>query len=252
VVLWLGRAALIALWCCAMILVPSVGFPDWVHLFWSAQVPLVGLFMGSGLFLAHATSPQPRGRWCRPWLFFTMTWLLGTLPLLLVTWFPSEHWTWRGVRTPVQGLWELIEWGFGGPLPAALEPQTHVALQRGVDFLPRVITAPMGTTLIAAWLCIAFGLISIISRLVRDSLLRQRFRFLTAPALTFAGFVLAPLQLGIGPLDFGFFTPLGARRTGIWTSDPVVMQSYGPVLLAALLMTALICCWEWRESRRRE
>src|SRR5687768_13427268 len=50
-----GEPILLTLWASAIAIAVLLRFDrtDWVHLFWSAQAPLVGLFLGSGSLLVR-------------------------------------------------------------------------------------------------------------------------------------------------------------------------------------------------------
>lgn len=235
-----GRSAMIVHWILALVLVPVGGFGDWLHMYWAVQVPLLGLFLGSGV-LGWGRRPS--------WPFFVATATLALFPLLLVSFFPEAHVDPREIGAPARGLWDLARWGLGGPLPAWLEPSTSVATARGVDYLPRVITSTFGTTLIMAWLWIAFAFTSVLARLPRWPHERLGLRLILPPTIGLAVVVLAAGGFELGPFEAGFFAPLGSRDSGIWTSEPGVMRSYGPVLLTALLSATLLIVYEARRAR---
>jgi hypothetical protein len=230
-----------------------ITYRDWVHLFWSAQIPLVGSFLVSGALLCRTWrddagalgSAKPReavfkqegSRWTLSGasLFLLMSATLGFAPLLLQIVFPANHPSLRETGQPIQRLLELASWGFGGPLPESLIPIADPA--RGIGYLPRDVTVPMGSTLIAAWLWIAFCVLAFGGRLVRSQRKRIAFYFVAPPLLGLC------IQMGAadlvasvwGGFDSGFFGLESSRDSGIWTSDPVVLRSYGPVVLASLI-----------------
>jgi hypothetical protein len=251
----MATGVLIVLWIAACFF--AVGFRvlgrDWVHLFWSAQIPLVGLFLGSGALLCrtwrvdseNAASAAPseesirrkRHGWTRngAFLFLAMTVTLGLAPLVLQIALPDDHPSPRDTGSPIQGLRELAAWGFGGPRPATLTPITQEEIARGLGHLPRDITVPMGTTLIAAYLWIAFSLLAMGGRLIRSRRARLAF-YLLAPVLLGVLNFIEPVfhdRATYGALDPRFFGPDSSRESGIWTCEPAVVLSYGPVLLVA-------------------
>jgi|GEM_PF-2763522 len=255
-----GRGVVVLLWFLGLVCVPIAGFGDWVHLFWSIQVPLVGLFLCSGLLRVETEHPRvwdgaSRGsalrRCASPCSMFFMLASLGLASLILVSLFPEEHPATRPVGSPFQGIRDLVAWGFGGALPSFLAPATSVAERRGVDYLPRVLTVPFGTTLIAAWLWIAFATISFVAKALPGPRLRGMFSLTAAPALGVIAGLVGVSTPEIGPLDLRFFIPGGDRRSGIWTSDPMVMRSYAAVLLAAVVLLAILLSIELWPRRRR-
>lgn len=256
----LAQLVLVVLWgsACVFALLDRLDHRDWVHLFWSAQVPLVGLFLGSGALLcctwrtdtetvrrmlSEGTpqgSPSYRVRG-GGWVYLFMTLTLGVAPLFLQIVLPEDNPSSRASGEPIRRLWELTVWGFGGPLPEMLTPIAAWQVERGVSHLAREVTVPVGTTLIAAWLWIMFCVIAFFGRLIRAPKLRIAL-YLLAPALV----LILPAAIdpcmeivdratsGWGGFDPDFFGPVSCENSGIWTSEPAVMRSYGPVLLAAL------------------
>jgi len=248
---------LIVFWLLACVL--SVVFRffarDWVHLYWSAQIPLIGLFLGSGALLcrtwradieesASKESLRSKRRW---WpvssavLFLLMTLTLGIAPLLLEIALPQDNPASRDTGAPAHGLWELAVWSFGGPRPSTLAPITDMEIARGLGHLPRDLTVPMDTTLVAAYLWIAFCALAMSGRLIRSRRARLAF-FLLAPLLLCVIDFCASGFLGEthhGPFDPSCFVP-GSRDCGIWTCEPAVVGSYGPVLLIAIACTFVL------------
>jgi len=235
-------------------IVESIDGIDWLHMFWTAQIPMVGLFLCSGAMLCDSwrgdriPTGRPSGaargsvgghRWiprgARAYL--SMTALLGVAPVLLLSLAPDGSRAIGSSGAPFPHLWELILWGFGGPLPECLIPTTPAEIARGVGHLHRSLTVTVGTTLIAAWLWLAFCVVACAGRILRHQRLRLAF-YLLAPV----GLGLLALTAGSEPVawiwegfDVRLFFPNDSRQGGIWKCDPVVVRSYGPVLLAALL-----------------
>jgi len=227
---------------------------DWVHLLWSAQLPMLALFLVSGLFLCGPTSEDVSSKESRLEVFlrlrpaafmFLALAAFGLWPLALQLLFPEDQPMARDLGEPVRRLFELAAWGFGGALPEALTPSTAEELERGVGHLPREVTVPMGSLLIAAWLWIAFATLAFAGRLLRPR--RLRFVFgLVAPlllALAFATGIFAWLNEVWPFFDTRFFSPGSLNGAGIWESEPAVMQSFGPVLCTALLLGAGVLLW---------
>jgi len=222
-------------------------YTDWVHLFWLAQVPLVALFLVSGILLATtwrddtaglaarmpSAASNPARRWrSGAWTFLALDAALAFMPLVLTIALPEDRPGPRDLGRPAQRLADLALWGFGGPLPECLAPITEPEIQRGVGHLPREVTVPMGALLIGAWLWIAFCALACTGRAL-PSLRARRAFFLWAPFV----FLLAVQCVGpvsLGWFDPRFFAPVGALDSGIWTSYPTVLSSFGPVLAVAL------------------
>jgi len=272
VTLLVGRLVLFLLWAAGAgsAILSGILRPDWVHDFWGAQVPMCAAFLGCGLLLCGvwgddaalfervATSSPGTGsarhrRLANPaWTFLGMLLVSALVPLVLQLAFPEEHATHRGTGRPVHDLVELAHWGLGGPLPALLEPSGDAGHARGIDFLPRDVTVPMGATLIAAWLWILFCALAWVGRLVRAPRRRIVLLLLAPPVVgllsPLASWPLGVLRLGFDPR---FFWPLAARDSGIWTSDPATMQSYGRVLLVAALCAVLLAASRVVQGARR-
>lgn len=224
------RVAELAAWAlwgsgCAFLILERLAARDWMHLYWAAELPLVCLFSCSGVLLRRG----PRG----VLLFLGICICFGVLPLLLQIALPPDDPAPREIGAPVRRLWELARWGLGGSLPECLELNTGEEFARGVGHLPREVTVPMGTTLIAAGLWVAFLVLALASRLVRSERIRSAFCLLAPIVLLVASWIWGP------GLD-------GA----IWTSDPVLMRSYGPTLLVAALGLGALG-WLSASARRR-
>jgi hypothetical protein len=230
--------ALVGLWVTAIALAPvmRLGYRDWVHLFWMGQFPLVGIFLGSGSLLCR-TWRVDAAETGRPWfrsgalLFLAMAVTFGVGPLLLQIAIPEDQPSWHETGAPIRALRELIVWGFGGSLPAALTPLTDSEHARGIGHLPRDVTVPMGTTLIAAWLWIAFSLLALGGRLLRSQRARLTFYLLAPPLLA----LLKALSMRLVPQ-----AKWGDLESRIWTCDPEVVRSYGPVVLGAGIATVVL------------
>ena len=240
-----ARFLLIALWGSAILLgtVARMLYQDWVHLSWSAGIPLIGAFLASGVLLSRTSGDENRASAERlrsgAWIFLLMTISLGLLPLVLQIAIPEDNPAPRDVGEPVRRLRELAAWGFGGPLPECLAPTTEEELARGVGHLPREVTVPMGATLIAAWFWLEFCALALLSRGVPAGRRRLAFTLLSPVFLSLLfGLGVGPwLELLWGGFDAGRIWV--GRGSGIWTSEPIVLASYGPVLLAALLAALL-------------
>lgn len=242
---WLGRMGWYVLFALSLLvalgILPLEEYPNQVHTYWAITCPLMGLFVSSGLVLAGKSDSKPnRG----PWIYAGLTLALAFLPVLRFGYFSGEHSIPRGTLNLTTGLWDVFSWGFGAARPEFLKPETVVALNRGADFLPRILTVPVGVSLIFAWLWIAAGTLVLCARRFKSPQNTRAF-LLMAPAILGALIAVAgTFGASVGPLEAGFFSP--DRRDGIWNSDPLVIQSWGPVLLAALLMGFLV-----RGSERR-
>ncbi len=245
--LW-GSAALAAV-------VSRVTFPDHVHTFWALQAPLVALFLVSGpllcatfvreraLLAGEGSLPRPLARVPAAALFLLAMLGFGAGAIVLQWAVPFV----RGGQVVEPGffgdLGELARWGLGGERPHFLEPDNAAQEERGVGHLYRNLTVPMGTLLIASWLWIGFGLLAVAGRAIPSVVWRARF-YLLAPSLVgMVGLVCA--SAGVAEerlLDPRFFLPTAVRRTGIWTSEPAVMRSFGPLLLvvAAVALVLLV------------
>ena len=135
--------------------------------------------------------------------------------------FPEDRPSPAETGEPIRRLWGLAMWGFGGPLPESLTPTNAPELAHGIGHLPREVTVPMGTTLIAAWLWIAFCVLAFGGRFVRSQRLRIAL-YLIAPQVVGLSVALGAADSLVsmwGGFDSRFFYPAGSERSGIWTSD---------------------------------
>lgn len=228
---------------------------DWGHLFWSSQIPLLILFLNSGallcrsrpgdaLFLdgAQSESGEPSRINLSPrslrdngslW-FMVMCATLGTSPLFLETLFPYEVPA-RNIGEPIPRTFALAMWGFGGALPEFLTPTNEAGIARGVGFLPREVTVPMGSLLVASWVWLAHCTLLLIGALIRPQRLRITLLIL-APAMVGLAVLCIRLYSPIprlwDGLHLGYFD-LMHGGSGIWDSDPAAMKALGPTVLAA-------------------
>jgi hypothetical protein len=243
---WLGATTI------ALSIVFRMMERDWVHLFWSVQIPITSLLLCAGPFLdatRHDQEPVDEtadriGAKRSRWVFFAMLAVLGVLPLVLAIVLPEQRVIGRDVGRPFARLADLALWGFGGPLPESLAPLTDLEHARGVGHLPREVTVPMGTLFVAAWGWIVFVLLAVIGRFVPTSRGRRVFLLVAPTMLAFAAcFAHGSTTSGSGTcglLDVSYFRPLGALDSGIWTSEPVVLRSFGPVLSTAAACVLLL------------
>jgi hypothetical protein len=225
----------------------------WVHLYWSTQIPLTSLFLCSGVLLERTLREDDDFldvrsdiRWSvlrinPAWLFLAIVVSMSVAPLVLQSVFSEFPRTGRNTGRPFAGLSELVRWGFGGSLPESLAPITSEESARGVGHLPREITVPMGTLLVAAWIWISFSVLALIGRLMPSSRSRRAF-LLVSPTVIGIACIVAAFAAGEswGWFDPRFFWPVGRDGAGIWESDPVVLRSFGPVLMIALMCVLLM------------
>lgn len=227
---------------------------DWVHMFWMAQIPCVVAFLLSGALLVTTTRKEGIfdddmwnmpflrivTRLSSPWWFLAMLASLALLSLVVLE-FPSSTVGARNLGQPTHHLIQLAHWGFGGSLPDCLTPLNESEVARGVGHLMREVTVPLGTLLIAAWLWIAYCALAVIGQFVPGQRMRRAF-LLTAPLIGGIVFLVATNSTNVegSVFDTHFFQLMGARDTGIWTSDPVVMKSFGPVMATALFFGLLL------------
>jgi hypothetical protein len=247
---WLLAA--VAILCLVLAVLDRIGHRNWVHLFWTTQIPLVGAFFCSGVFLVvfwrdaedqrEITDSKTALLARRPLVFLAIVAVFACAPLVLTALYPEVISTGRNLGEPVRRIRELAAYGFGGARPEAL----------GVSGgLPREVTVPMGLLLIGSWIAIFFGAIAVAARCIRAPNVRRAFLLLAPLAVGMTTFFLGE----VGPkggtiLQPGFFWPFDARDSGIWRSDPAVIASFGPVVLAALASVAALVVLERRVGRR--
>jgi hypothetical protein len=257
---WIGVVTLAALGLGFAVL-SGLYFSDWVHNFWAAQIPMVGLFLCSGLLLCRvwredaaltadegsgelefllARSRLARMVWSHPaWLFLASLIVLSLVPLALQIVFPASYSNPFSTGRPAWNLVELARWGLGGPVPGYLAELAGDGTVRAHQNVPREVTVPMGTTLIAAWLWIAFCGIALAGRLIPKLRLRVG-AYLVAPlALLVLNFIGIPGgdRLALDPRYFG---PNSARESGIWQDEGATLATYGDVLLLASILTVVL------------
>jgi hypothetical protein len=234
---------------------------DWVHLFWMSRDPIVAIFVLSGALLftvwpedAASRAEHAHRGWERliarrggpaTW-FFAMLASLGALPIFLIELFVAPDG--RNIGAPFRRVFELAAWGFGGALPECLNPITIEDKLRGVGHLPREVTVPTGTLMIAAYLWVAFCLLAIIGGAIADARVRRVFLILSPLLVGF--YLMVEARVAAKPMawfDVNLF--LGDSGSGVWESDPTVLKSFGPVLLAAGLSAIVLAIFLRKASR---
>lgn len=231
---------------------------DWVHLFWSAQVPLAAMFLLSGALLMTVWPEDAAFRSAGPtsalerrisssfhpaWWFLAIVVSLGVTPLFLLASVATPDG--RNIGAPLRRVLELARWGCGGALPECLTPITPEDLVRGVGHLPREVTVPTGTILLAAWYWMAFCAIALLGGAIRPPRVRRAFLVLS-PALL-GTLLLAQSWFATGPnawFDLPLFTT--ERNSGVWKSHPAVLRSFGPTLCGACFAAILLGVLLWR------
>lgn len=235
----IGAALWFALAISSVLIASSTGH-DWQHMFWSVHYPMAGLFASSGLFLAgdwpgDAEPDRPLAR--RPG---TLLAVIGTLvvvgltPLVLLTVQEHPSPPPRATGRPLDTLVETARSGFGGPIPELMRPETRSQIERGLGHPPREVTAPMGSTGIAAvWITLVCWL-AILGRWLSPLNLRQAF------------VTLAPLAV------VAFLVAEDMSLRAVWTNEPWLVRSYGPALLAAAVsIVALLLAMAWNARPRK-
>jgi hypothetical protein len=259
------RRASILFWVASVLLalLDRLVHRDWVHLFWTTQIPITTLFLCSGVLLAttwrddaaaievedSSDASREQRRWGSARLFFAMVAGLPVAALLLQIALPEDRPSDSETGHPIPRLLALAAWGLGGELPESLWPITDEEHELGVGHLPREVTVPMGTMLVAAWVWIAFSALAMFGRLVPSPRNRRAF-LLIAPTILGMACYFAPEGAGTWP-DPAYFWPEASRDSGIWTSDPPVLKSFGPVLVAALACALLLAFFTRRRSEPR-
>ncbi len=230
--------------------------PDWHYHFWSMQFPMLAFALGSGVLLVEVWRGDRVALWGDfgrrrrggAWVFLgglVVLWATGFVLQLLV---PHPHSSPYSSGDPVGGLWQLVRYGFGGPLPVDLAPITELERARGIGHLPREVTVPAAAGLLAAWLWIGFACLALAVRWMGD---RIRPFVPLLPALLLLGVqAMWMADMGpIGPFDPGLFSVEADHISGVWRSDPVQMTGFGPVLAFAAFLALLLAWIEWRAAR---
>lgn len=245
------RCTFVATWVFGMLFVAFVWIDerDWVHSVWAAAISLTALLFLAGPFLFAWASPSSTQkssgriesyRLAHGWSFAAMALALGVLPLVLVTVAPAL--SGRNVGEAPRRVFELVLWGLGGALPEALTPTTAQELARGVGHLPREVSLPVSALMQASWVIVIGCVFAIAGRCLPDARARRALLLFAPGAAGALVFVLAAVAHGNAPslIDARLFLPLGNEDSGVWTSDPATLRSFGPVLLAALLAALVI------------
>lgn len=202
---------------------------DWVHLLWSVQYPLAGLWLGAGLLLVRVWPDDRRERpallrgWNGAVVALLALLVLGSVPVLLTS-IPATA-AGRVSGSPLAALLEAARYGFDGTLPASMQPEQADQIERGLGHPPRSVTVTMGSTLLAAGAWILFVALALAGRAIPAGGARRAF------------FCLAPLVLA--PATTVPF-PDGAWDRGIWDNQPRLVMAYGPVLAAAAVAAVVL------------
>ena len=232
--------------------------PNWVHDFWFAQLPMIAAFVGSGVFLcrvwsaddswlasaggSNANAIRRETSFHPACVFLGMLLASSLFPLVLQLVFPASYANPYSTGRPAWNLIQLAHWGLGGPVPhylAELQPDGTVHAHQNV---PREVTVPMGTTLIAGWLWIAFCLVALAGRFIPTSRLRVGAYLLTPLALLVLNLMGSSALPGgdrLG-LDPRYFRPWTAEDSGIWKDEGATLASYGGVMLLAAILTLVL------------
>ncbi len=257
----LARLTTLVFWIASCLFAVVFGHPDWVHLYWSVQIPLTGLFLMSGAWLDHSNPDlieQTPAGWKRvlarlgaarggAWIWFALSALLAALPTLLLSLDGSVQESPRPYDSIPSELAAIAKWGLGGPLPQSLEPHFEHEVERGLGYLPRSMTVPLACTFIACWTSVLFSLLACVGKLVR----RSRYALRGSPLIVaLAVVVLSPIAILPYGLDMGEFVPISVDGSAIWRAVPSSLQSFGP--LAVLTGTAFLawCVTAWTTRGR--
>ena len=211
--------------------------PDWVHGLWSSVHPQILLAAAAGTFLVRDEWRRQTGAarfgW-GPWVVLALLLALASLPAALIQWAPDPDAAPRNVGRPIAGTVEVARFGFGGALPETLVPENKAGEARGMGFLPREVTVPVGSLGTASILWIFLCLVQGTSLLISSPALRRGY-LLLAPFIVF----------GLLAVDM----PYGLKTRTLWRCDPELMRAFGPLLLAALAASVLVPLWQWRSRR---
>ncbi len=261
---WLGFAVwTLVVTCCVDATASSFEF-----LFWTSQIAMLVLFASSGCLLAgwlrrleaQVSNRRPFRRWLEsPLMFPAIAGALVLLPWAWMAWRDFGLGRGRNVGASFERTLDLALWGLGGELPQYLQPETVAGFARGLGWLPREVTVPMGVALIAAWLIVAFAMLVLVVSLGRGT--RVLIHAATwAPFLTFVALVFWNEWFGSGfkaasPdawFDSRYFLPLADSTSGIWRSSPGTLRSLGPMLLIAAAATIVVAVVVIRPRTRRQ
>lgn len=201
---------------------------DWTHQLWASTHPQFVLFVAAGAFLVggERRGPDSGRAWFRsPWILSASLLALAILPAALIQWAPDPGAAPRNVGRPFAGTLDVLLFGLGGPMPEALVPATPVGVARGMGYLPREITVPLGALSTCAFLWIVVGAIQFAGAWLRLARLRHAF-FLLAP--------FAVLPLILRPLPFGI------QESSVWETDPTLIRGFGPLVALAVMASVLV------------
>lgn len=241
--------------------------PHFEFVFWASQIGLTALFASSGCLLAtwvgrlDVPVSSRRPFWRRletPLTFPAAAAALVLLPWAWMAWRDFGLGIGRNTGASFERTMELARWGLGGALPQYLQPETLEGFARGLGWLPREVTVPMGVALVAAWWIAAFAVIVLASGFGRGAHARVHAAmwapFLTCVALFAWATGLGGDRTAVSPdawFDPRFFWPGSEGRSGIWTSSPGVMRSFGPMLCTATAATIVVAIAVARPRARR-
>jgi hypothetical protein len=204
----------------------------WMLLHWTAVHPMMLVFAGAGAFLVDS-GPREGGSSRRTSGLAAPGALLlafALVPPLLLSLAPKPDAATRNVGRPVAGMVEVARYGLGGPPPAMLQPENEAGERRGMGFLPREVTASVGSFAAASTMWLFLCAIAAYGRWRRRFLLLAPFA--TVPLL----FLPMPFGVGEGPL---------------WTSQPFFVRAFGPLLLLALGAAGVVAWLGLRGGRDR-
>ena len=203
---------------------------DWVHLLWNSTFPQLVLFLGGGAFLLRGRGGG--GAWAGVLLVCFVALALAPGVLLQLEPRPDAHP--RNVGRPLAGLLEVIAYGLGGPLPDTLVPQNAAGLARGMGYLPREVSVPVGAVANAGLLGLLLALVAIGGVWIERQRIRDVFHLI-------APFALLPLT--IRPL------PLGIQESSVWDNAPLLLRGLGPLLTLSALATVVAAVLQRRAAR---
>jgi len=210
---------------------------DWVHLMWTVQYPLAGLFFGAGLLLPQVwpedrrQHPELTRGWNGAAVALLALVVLGAIPLLLTATGIGSRPAGRVSGAPLPALLEVARYGFDGTVPALMQPETPDQIARGLGHPPRFVTVTMGSTLLAAAYWILFAALALVGRAIPAG--RRRWSF----------FLVAPLILAPA-------TVLMLSGRALWGNAPWLVRAYGPVLLVAVVLALVLLVAVRRDARR--